>query len=104
MGGCRGLFVDYIWRYDCRKRYDLKEKPIAFMQSDIVNLRSFYKTPLGRVTERSIAMAMASQWKPIVNERLLWAWLCCAMAQPLFRGCGAKLCIYACAARCDPLA
>lgn len=41
------------------------------MQSDIVNLRSFYKTALGRVAERSIAMAMASQWKPIVNERLL---------------------------------
>lgn len=41
------------------------------MHNDIVTLRSFYKTPLGQMATRSIAMAMASQWKPIANERLI---------------------------------
>jgi len=41
------------------------------MHSDIVDLRGFYASMLGRLTERSIAMALSSIWAPIANERLI---------------------------------
>lgn len=41
------------------------------MNSDIVDLRAFYGTLLGRLAERAIAMALASVWAPLPNERLL---------------------------------
>jgi SAM-dependent methyltransferase len=41
------------------------------MLSDIVDLRAFYACPLGRLAERSIAMALASIWSRIANERLV---------------------------------
>ena len=41
------------------------------MISDIVDLRSFYATLLGRLAERSIAMALASVWARLPNERLV---------------------------------
>lgn len=41
------------------------------MHSDIVDLRSFYASPLGRLTEHSIAMALSSVWASVPNERLV---------------------------------
>src|SRR5690606_18765538 len=41
------------------------------MLSDIVDLRAFYSCPLGRLAERSIAMALASMWARIPDERLV---------------------------------
>lgn len=41
------------------------------MNSDIVDLRSFYASVLGRVAERSIAMALSSIWAPLSRERLV---------------------------------
>jgi SAM-dependent methyltransferase len=41
------------------------------MISDIVDLRNFYSSLLGRLAERSIAMALASVWSRLPNERLL---------------------------------
>ncbi len=41
------------------------------MNSDIVDLRSFYASPLGQVAERSIAMALSSVWAKLPNERLV---------------------------------
>lgn len=41
------------------------------MLSDIIDLRAFYSTTLGRLAERSIAMALSSVWKAIPNERLV---------------------------------
>lgn len=41
------------------------------MNADIVDLRSFYASTLGRLAERSLAMALASIWKPMPNERLV---------------------------------
>lgn len=41
------------------------------MNSDIVNLRSFYSSPLGQFAERSIAMAVSSVWANQPNERLV---------------------------------
>lgn len=41
------------------------------MHSDIVDLRSFYASPLGRLAERSITMALSSIWAPAPNERLV---------------------------------
>lgn len=41
------------------------------MHSDIVDLRSFYASPLGRLAERSITMALSSIWAPVPNERLV---------------------------------
>ena len=41
------------------------------MHSDIVDLRSFYSTPLGRLAEHAIAMALSSIWESIPNERLV---------------------------------
>jgi len=41
------------------------------MHSDIVDLRSFYSTTLGRLAERSIAMALSSIWAAVPNERLV---------------------------------
>lgn len=43
----------------------------ARMLSDIVDLRSFYASTLGRLAERSIAMALSSVWSSLPNERLL---------------------------------
>ncbi len=39
--------------------------------NDIVDLRSFYATLLGRLAERSIAMTLSSLWTPLPNERLV---------------------------------
>jgi SAM-dependent methyltransferase len=41
------------------------------MNSDIVDLRSFYATTLGLMAERSIAMALSSIWAKLPNERLV---------------------------------
>jgi SAM-dependent methyltransferase len=41
------------------------------MNSDIVDLRSFYASLLGRLAERSITMALASIWSKIPDERLV---------------------------------
>src|SRR5690606_41539769 len=41
------------------------------MHSDIVDLRSYYSTPLGRLAEHAIAMALSSIWESIPNERLV---------------------------------
>ncbi|TAM97269.1 MAG: SAM-dependent methyltransferase [Rhizobiaceae bacterium] len=41
------------------------------MHSDIVDLRAFYASMLGRLAERSISMALSSIWSPIPNERLV---------------------------------
>ncbi|MGE7369686.1 class I SAM-dependent methyltransferase [Neorhizobium sp. NPDC001467] len=41
------------------------------MHADIVDLREFYQTPLGRVTEQSIAMALSSVWARLPQERLV---------------------------------
>jgi SAM-dependent methyltransferase len=41
------------------------------MLSDIVDLRSFYASTIGRLAERSIAMALASVWARLPNERLV---------------------------------
>ena len=41
------------------------------MNSDIVDLRSFYSSLLGRLAERSIAMAVSSVWANLPNERLV---------------------------------
>ena len=44
---------------------------VPAMHSDIVDLRSFYASTLGRLAERSIAMALASVWATLGNERLV---------------------------------
>jgi SAM-dependent methyltransferase len=44
---------------------------VAAMLSDIVDLRTFYSSTLGRLTERSIAMSLASIWSAMPNERLV---------------------------------
>lgn len=41
------------------------------MNSDIVDLRSFYSTPLGHLAEQSIALALSSVWANLPNERLV---------------------------------
>ncbi|MBN9232350.1 MULTISPECIES: class I SAM-dependent methyltransferase [Phyllobacteriaceae] len=41
------------------------------MHSDIVDLRSFYASPLGQLTERSITMALSAVWASVPNERLV---------------------------------
>ena len=41
------------------------------MYSDIVDLRSFYASVLGRLAERSIAKALSSVWANLPNERLV---------------------------------
>jgi SAM-dependent methyltransferase len=41
------------------------------MHSDIVDLRSFYSTTLGRLAEHSITMALSSVWSTAPNERLV---------------------------------
>jgi SAM-dependent methyltransferase len=41
------------------------------MNTDIVDLRNFYASLLGRIAERSIAAALATVWTRIPNERLL---------------------------------
>jgi len=41
------------------------------MLADIVDLRNFYASLLGRLAERSIAMALSSVWAQLPNERLL---------------------------------
>ena len=41
------------------------------MLSDIVDLRSFYASTLGRLAERSITMALSSIWVAQPNERLV---------------------------------
>jgi len=41
------------------------------MHSDIVDLRSFYSTTLGRLAERAISMALSSIWATVPNERLV---------------------------------
>ncbi|TGR36390.1 SAM-dependent methyltransferase, partial [Mesorhizobium sp. M8A.F.Ca.ET.198.01.1.1] len=41
------------------------------MHSDIVDLRSFYSSTLGRLAEHSITMALSSIWTTVPNERLV---------------------------------
>ena len=41
------------------------------MHGDIVDLRSFYSSTLGRLAERSIARALTSLWTPMAQERLV---------------------------------
>jgi SAM-dependent methyltransferase len=41
------------------------------MNTDIVDLRNFYASLIGRIAERSIAAALANVWTKLPNERLL---------------------------------
>lgn len=41
------------------------------MHADVIDLRSFYGSVLGRLAERSVAMALASIWASLPNERLV---------------------------------
>lgn len=41
------------------------------MNADIVDIRAFYSGRLGRITERTVAMALASIWRAMPGERLL---------------------------------
>lgn len=41
------------------------------MHVDIVDLREFYLSPLGKVAEHSITMALSSIWKSLPDERLV---------------------------------
>ena len=41
------------------------------MNCDIFDLRSFYSTPLGRLAEQSITIALSSVWADLPNERLV---------------------------------
>lgn len=41
------------------------------MLSDIVDLRAFYSSTLGRLAERSIATALTAVWAPLAKERLV---------------------------------
>lgn len=41
------------------------------MQMDIVDLRQFYATPLGKLAHRSLRQALMAVWKPLTNERLV---------------------------------
>ena len=41
------------------------------MNSDIVDLRSFYASLLGRLAERAITMALSAMWAKLPNERLV---------------------------------
>lgn len=41
------------------------------MNSDIVDLRSFYASLIGRLAERAIAMALSAVWANLPNERLV---------------------------------
>ncbi|MDD9911302.1 MAG: methyltransferase domain-containing protein [Ahrensia sp.] len=41
------------------------------MQMDIVDLRQFYATPLGKLAQRSIQQALQAVWRPMSNERLV---------------------------------
>ena len=41
------------------------------MNSDIVDLRSFYASLLGRLAERAIAMALSAVWAKLPDERLV---------------------------------
>lgn len=44
---------------------------IQVMHADIVDLREFYHSPLGRLADHSIAMALASLWARLPDERLV---------------------------------
>ena len=44
---------------------------VRAMSADIVELRSFYGTLLGRLAERSVAMALAPIWASLPQERLV---------------------------------
>lgn len=44
---------------------------VPAMYCDIVDLRNFYGSVLGRLAERSIAMALTSVWAKLANERLV---------------------------------
>lgn len=41
------------------------------MHTDIVDLRQFYHTPLGRCAEQAISMALSTVWPPLPDERLV---------------------------------
>ncbi|MCB1419659.1 MAG: class I SAM-dependent methyltransferase [Notoacmeibacter sp.] len=41
------------------------------MHADIVDLRAFYSSTLGRLAERSIARALTALWAPLADERLV---------------------------------
>src|SRR3546814_4829792 len=41
------------------------------MHADIVDLREFYHSQLGRLAERSIALALSSLWARLPEERLV---------------------------------
>lgn len=41
------------------------------MNTDIVDLREFYHSTLGRLAEQSIVMALSTMWPPLPEERLL---------------------------------
>ncbi|MFD0914990.1 methyltransferase domain-containing protein [Pseudahrensia aquimaris] len=41
------------------------------MHMDIVDLRQFYATPLGKMAEQSVGAALSAMWKPMSDERLV---------------------------------
>lgn len=51
--------------------FEGKAATVRSMNSDIVDLRSFYGTPLGGIAAQSIGMALSSVWAGIPNERLV---------------------------------
>ena len=65
------------------------------MNSDIVDLRSFYASLLGRLAERSIAMALASVWANLPRERLIGLGYALPVAGPFRQRCGARLRLHA---------
>ena len=46
------------------------------MHPDIIEIRSFYNTTLGHLSERTIGMALAAQWHPVLDERLIGVGYC----------------------------
>jgi len=67
--GWRFLIVTLLYRQfldvTTRRRY------VCRMYCDIVDLRSFYGSVLGRLAERSISMALSSVWETLADERLV---------------------------------
>ena len=46
------------------------------MHSDVVDLRAFYRTRLGKTAVRSISMALSALWSPLPDERLVGLGYC----------------------------
>ena len=49
----------------------VNSQPVQTMHNDIVELRAFYHSALGKKASRAIGLALSRIWKPLPNERLL---------------------------------